>query len=223
MAESVMLEESSLTPNSHAYKAEQSEKPEKLKAVAKGSTTKGRETLGEKLAATFIKDDAQSVGEYLIFDVLVPAAKNAVSDLVTTGINMLLFGENKAPGGVKRSGDSSYVSYNNYYRGSSGYSRGYGYGDTREYRPASQPRERVKKFDQVEVPSRQEAEDVLNALVDRTIRYGMASVADLYDLAGVPSQFTDNDWGWDHAEGARIERSRHGYIIRMPQPHLLEE
>ncbi len=219
MAEEKLLEESSLTPNSHKYKSE------KLQPVAKGTVTRERETLGKKLMATFIKDDAQSVGEYLMFDVLIPAAKNAFSDLVTTGVNMLLFGENRAPSSVKRSGDRSYVSYNNYYRGSA-YSNNLI--ETREYQPRSSqrstpsPRE-VRKFDQVEVPSRKEAEDVLNAMVDRTIMYGMASVADLYDLAGVPSVYTDNDWGWDSLQGSRIERSRHGYVIRVPQPHLLEE
>lgn len=223
MSEEKLLEESSLTPNSHKYKQEKSEK---LQPVAKGMVTKERDTLRSKLMATFIKDDAESVGEYLVFDVLVPAAKNAISDLITTGVNMLLFGENRAPSSVKRSGDRSYVSYNNYYRGSgSAYSNSLV--ESREYQPRSQQyrqaQRETRKFDQVEVPSRKEAEDVLNAMVDRTIMYGMASVADLYDLAGVPSVYTDNDWGWDSLAGSRIERSRHGYVIRVPQPHLLEE
>ena len=73
------------------------------------------------------------------------------------------------------------------------------------------------------VPSRSEAEQILDALVGRTINYGMTSVADLYDLSGVPSVFTDNDWGWDDVHGARIERVREGYLIVMPEPHLLTE
>jgi len=218
-------EESTLKPNSHAYKKEQESKPPKLKAVAKGSTTPDKGgTLGDKLARTFIKEDTQSVGEYLLFDVLVPAAKNAISDMVSTGVNMLLFGENRPIGGIKRNGDSSYVSYNNYYRGNRRYSSSYD--DPFEGKYATRgdvQRRETRKFDQVEVPSRQEAEQVLNALVDRTILYGIASVADLYDLAGVPSVYTDNDWGWDSLEGSRIERTRHGYVIRVPQPHLLEE
>ncbi len=216
MGDKNLIEESSLTPNSHKYKKEAGEK---LQPIAHGNVAVQQEKFGSKVASSFFKDDAHNIWEYLVFDVLIPAAKNAVSDLVSTGINMLLFGENRAPSGVKRTGDRSYVNYNNYYRSS--YSPPFD--EDRYYRPQRSTKRESRKFDQVEVPSRKEAEDILNTMVDRTIMYGMASVADLYDLSGVPSVYTDNDWGWDSVEGSRIERSRNGYIIRMPQPHLLEE
>lgn len=227
MGEPNLIEESSLKPNSHTYKKEQAVKQApKLEAIVKGKTTQSTESsLWEKVCRTFIKDDVENVKEYIIFDVAIPALKNAISDGFTSAVNMFLFGENR-PSSVKRSGDRSYVSYNNYYRSSGSTSR-YSSDDSWRDRPYTKrgvgEHRTMRQFDQVQVPSRTEAEQVLNALVDRTILYGMASVADLYDLAGVPSQYTDNDWGWDSMEGSRIERGRDGYIIRTPQPHLLEE
>lgn len=215
------VKESDLKPNSNTYKQELA-KREKLEPIAKGVAVDKKESLWTKVSKTIVKDDAKNVGEYLMFDVVIPALKNAISDLVTTGINMFLFGENRPSPNTKRYGDKSYVSYNNYYsksRYSSG--RSYQWEEDRYYgRDRTSQR---RKFDQVVVPSRSEAEQILDALVGRTINYGMTSVADLYDLSGVPSVFTDNDWGWDDVHGARIERVREGYLIVMPEPHLLTE
>ena len=73
-------------------------------------------------------------------------------------------------------------------------------------------------FDDIILESRGEAEEVLSHLVDLTEDYGMASVADLYDLVGVTSNFTDNKYGWTNVADGYIDRTRDGYCIRLPRP-----
>ena len=79
-----------------------------IQPIAKAKTKKKN-----KLVDTFISEDAQNIKSYILMDVLVPAIKKAVSDIVTDGISMLLYGDTSH--GNKRSiSSASYVSYNRY-------------------------------------------------------------------------------------------------------------
>lgn len=230
------FDESDLKPNSNKYKEEMVQKQQEIKTdiskeklspvTTNGQAVKSKKTLGDRFREVFLKADIASVGQYLLYDVVVPAAKNALSEAVSSGINMFLFGENRPSNNVNRKGDRSYVSYNRYYnhQSNSRYSAPWDDGQTRtivETRPINNRRNR--QFDQVIVPSRTEAEDVLEAVLDRIDTYGVASVADLYDLSGVPSVFTDNDWGWYNADDAHVRRTQGGYMIWLPQPRLLRD
>ena len=71
-------------------------------------------------------------------------------------------------------------------------------------------------FDDILFESRGEAEDVLSHLVDLTIDYGVASVADFYDLSGIESQFTDNKYGWTNLRDAEVTESmRDAYRVMV--------
>ena len=51
---------------------------------------------------------------YIVMDVLVPAIKKAISDIVTNGIDMILYGE---AGKSKKNSTASKVSYQKFYDG----------------------------------------------------------------------------------------------------------
>ena len=38
-----------------------------------------------------LSDDIQNIKSYVVMDVLIPAAKKAISDIVTNGIDMILY------------------------------------------------------------------------------------------------------------------------------------
>ncbi len=196
----------------------ESEEPKKKKqtAVVKGRVTKQKKSLGQKFSETFFGDDTKSVGDYLVHDVLIPAMKATMSDMVSGGIEMLLFGERRGRN-TRREGGRSYVSYSSYY------------GDRRNDRDSrdrgsnySRTSRARHDFDDIIFESRGEAEEVLSHLVDLTIDYGVASVADFYDLSGIESQFTDNKYGWTTLRDACTDRVRNGYVIRLPQAKPLD-
>ena len=140
----------------------------------------------------------------------MPPAKNMLADTVTNGINMILFGHTTGSR-TRRDEQRSYVSYNNYYR------------DDPRRRPTQTQRNRARhNFDDIILESRGEAEEVLSHLVDLTEDYGMASVADMYDLVGITSNFTDNKYGWDNLSMARVVRVRDGYLLELPRPIVLD-
>ena len=48
-------------------------------------------------------------------------------------------------------------------------------------------------------------------------RFEVVSVADLFDMAGVSCNYTDNKYGWTDLQDARVERVYDGYVIRLPK------
>lgn len=181
----------------------------KVVKVTSGKVVKQKKTLGKKIAETFLGDDIESVSTYIIHDVIIPAAKNMISDTVSNGIEMLLFGQPKGSR-TRRDRGKSYVSYSNYYN------------DRPAARQMSHQNRARHNFDDIILESRGEAEEVLSHLVDLTEDYGMASVADLYDLVGVTSNFTDNKYGWDNLASGRVVPVRGGYLLELPRPIVLD-
>ena len=47
--------------------------------------------------------------------------------------------------------------------------------------------------------------------------YGMASVADMYDLVGISCDYTANKYGWTNIRNAEVVRTRDGYMLKMPK------
>lgn len=77
--------------NSDKSRQEQSEK--KVEAVISGKAKTRKKGEMQKFADVFIAEDANNVKSYILLEVIVPAIKKAISDIVTTGIDMILYGE----------------------------------------------------------------------------------------------------------------------------------
>lgn len=191
-------------PNSHRYKEEQKKEAEKkIEKVVTGKVTTKKKSAFSKLTDEFISEDAKNVKTYVFGEVLIPAIKKAIFDIVTDGIDMILYGETRK--GNRRS-TADRVSYRNY---SDGYSR-----PARDTRATTVSR---YSYDDIILSSRKEAEDVLDRLYELMDTYGLVRVADLYDLVGITGQYTDNKYGWTNMHNVDIIRVRDGYMIKMPR------
>ena len=197
--------------NAHKNREGKKEETKKVEKVITGKVVTRKKSLGKRIIETFIGDDVGSVSSYILYDVLIPAAKSTISDTVQGGIEMLLFGEKKGSR-TKRDQGRSYVSYNNY----SGSRRP---SERREMTPQNRARH---NFEDIILSSRGEAEEVLSHLVDLIMDYGQASVSDLYDLVGITGNFTDNKYGWTDLSHAGVSRARDGYLINLPKAILLD-
>ena len=183
--------------------------------VVKTPVVKKKTNIWKNFINDFVKVDMPDIAEYVLYDVLVPAIKSAISDMVRGGVQMLLFGNNKGDH-TRREAGRSYVSYNNY---SSNNTRR----DTPSNREPQSARTSGRyNFDDFPIGSRGDAEQVLSHLVDLTIDYGQATVADFYDLIGVRGNFTDNKYGWIDLSRSSISRIREGYIINLSKPIQLD-
>lgn len=193
-------------PNSHRSKEEQKEKDvekKELKKVVQGTAKVKKKGKTSKIAEMFIAEDATSVKSYIISDVLIPAAKKLISDIVRDGIEMILYGGTNR--GKRSSGfRADYVSYNRY--------------SDRRYDDRPSDTSRVAyRYDDVILETRGEAEEVLDAMRDVIDTYEMVSVMDLYDLVGITGQYTDNNFGWKNLRNAEPIRVRDGYMLKLPK------
>lgn len=66
-----------------------------------------------------------------------------------------------------------------------------------------------------------DAEHLLSEIADRIRKFDMVSIADVYDMIGWPTVFTQNKYGWTSVREMSIERVPKGYLIVLPRPKLL--
>ena len=174
--------------------------PKKVEAIVSGNVTKKEKTGFQKFVNRFISDDIDDIGNYILTDVLIPAGKKLIVDVVDS----LVY-----PGGrgsaSKKSGPSN-ISFTNY-RSSSGSQ------NTRR----SNYTQSVLDYDSLIFSSRMEAESVLNKMCEMVETYGLVSIADMYDLAGVSHPFTYDKYGWYDLRTADVVRSNDGYYIKTPK------
>lgn len=195
--------------NSHKSKDIQTESvPEKkIEKVISGTAKAKKKSEIRKFTDVFVSEDMDSVKSYILMDVLVPAVKKAISDIVTNGIDMLLYGEagrNKSTS----SSTASHVSYRSYYDSQNN--------NRRDSRQTSRPRIGYD-YDDVIIDNRGEAEEVMTRMDELMETYGLVSVADFYDLVGISGNYTDNKYGWTDIRNASIVRTRDGYMIKLPK------
>lgn len=76
-------------------------------------------------------------------------------------------------------------------------------------------------YQDLAVPTQQYAETLLANMHDLLNQYRVVTVADLYELAGITTQPSDNAYGWTSLEGARIAIVREGYRLELPRPSLI--
>ena len=183
----------------------------KVEKVIEGKVTTRKKPLGKKFAETFLGDDIENVKSYIFFDVIVPTIKDTISNVVSSAVDMMLFGGDARPGGNRKSNNQPYVSYSNYYKGGN------------ERRTVQNHGGRKRDFRDVIFETRGEAERVRNDLMDLCAEYGQASINDLYDLCGITGDFTDEHYGWTDLSRLNVSRVRGGgYVIDLPRAVRLD-
>lgn len=196
-------------PNSYAYKERQknAQEEKRVEKVARGNVKTKKKSDLYRLADVFIAEDVRSVKAYALMEVIVPAVKKALYDVICDSTGMIL-GEGKRD--TRRGGNSSYVSYRSY-------------SDNRERRRTDETRYHTN-FDREDIvyESKAEAEAVLERMDACLDQYNVVKVADMYDAAGLTAPFTANKYGWTSLRNAETVRVRDGYIIRLPKAMPLD-
>lgn len=196
-------------------KTEGKEKKKLTPLVSKGSVVKKKRTVADKFKDAFL-GESENLGDYIMYDVLVPAFRDTVSEM-GFGIIERLFGNGRSSrsrGSVVRDRGRSYVSYNSSSRNDRGRDRD----DRRDIDRGSRARH---SFDNVVFANKWEAEDVLAHLVDMILEYGEATVRSFYELSNIEADYTDDRYGWTNLRDAYVERTRNGYVIVFPQTRPL--
>lgn len=196
--------------NSHKDKKPATKPEKKVQRVTKGEVIVAKKSPGRKFKEIFVMADFRSVMEYVVTDVLLPAARNMIVDSASKGVERLMYGASnyRRPGGSK-------VTYG-----------GFVNREPRDVISRSAPRGAtgglIRPHSQRQVredfilTSRDEAETVLERMQDIIETYDIVTVADFNELVGFPSNHVDNKWGWDFIGDVQIRQIREGYLIDLP-------
>jgi hypothetical protein len=199
--------------NAKKNKVEKPDKPEKaVERVISGPVVVKKKSIGEKVKDLFIEADFKNVARYVVYEVLLPAARNTIVDASTKGIERMMYGESAIR--RKSYGIGPRITYN------SPINRGYREGIPRTT-PPPPPRASHHAREEFILSSREEAELVLERMTDIIDNYETVSVADLNDLVGFPTSHIDNKWGWQDLTDVQVRQIRDGYLIDLPQPEPL--
>lgn len=196
---------SDIRPTRHRFEekgTKSSDEKRRAEKIVKGTVKTKQKNGINKITDVFIAEDVNNVKSYVLLDVLVPTIKKAIVDIITDGVHMIFLG-GTGKGGRRASDYTSYSKYSDNRR------------DERRYNDS---RARTGfDYEDIIFDNRGEADKVLYAMDEMMDQYGLVRVADMYDLAGLSSPYTANDYGWTNIRNAEIKRVRDGYIIKMPR------
>lgn len=191
------------TGNSHKSREDRA----KLQQVTSSRGVTRKKPLGSRISAALTGDDAKSVGEYILMDVLVPAVKSLIFEVTSQGAERMLWGDSSGRSRTPSQGRSGFTPYNQIRSTPGG-----------QVRDISRQARNAHNFDEVVLPTRAEAEMVLNGMYEVLEQYDIVTVAELYNLTGITGSYTDEKYGWNDLRGATAKRVREGYVLVLPTP-----
>ena len=182
------------------------------KVIAKAKVQK-KSAIKEALR-TFFAQDLPEIAEHLVIDVAIPAAKNAITDMVTQGIQQLLYGEVDP----RRRSTSGYTSYSGFSRSD----RSRGYYETRRTERREPHQSKPTNVEDLVFDTRGDAVDVVEFIAEQIEEYGQVSVADLMSSVGIQPRYTDERWGWTTTDAFEIRQIREGWLVSADRPEPLK-
>lgn len=203
-----------------AKEGKEKEKPEKkIEKVVTGEVIVQKKSLGRKAKDLFVMVDFKSVMAYIFMDVLVPEVKNVMVDATTKGIRRMLYGESTMRRRGYEYGVGPRVTY------TSPINRGY---SSRPVPLQSAVADSIRRTESAKqdrenfiLSSRDEAEEVLEMMNNIIERYDVATVSDLNELVGYPTNHVDNNWGWLSLGTAQVRQVREGYLLELPDAEYI--
>lgn len=190
-----------------------SEEPRKIRQVAKAKVKK--QGIIRRFTRYIFEDTIEAAKEKALTDVIKPGLQSLIFDTGTELLSLVIFGgseeafrQSRRAVGSRR---NERTSYDKYYRDKE-----------RKSAPRASYQNVPYDPDDIILDTNAEARDVLTELDYHIREYGQASVADLYDIVGVTSEWTDNRYGWTSLRGASIKPIREGFLLVLPRTQVLD-
>ena len=209
--------------NSHkakeeALKEEKEAPPEKhLVKVVSGEVIQKKKPFGHKFKAIFFGGEFKEVVSYVTYDVLLPGARDMLFDTIRNGAHRTIYGNR---GGYQGRRDAiparSRVQYNNPVRRMTDPRMPPSPSGRLPDQPPLPYRQNRREANDIILASREDAEQVLETMTNCVDMYGVVSLADLYELVGLPQAIIDQKWGWTYITPTEIRQVRDGYLLELP-------
>lgn len=197
-----------------------SDKPAIEKVELKGTVVAKKPSFATKLKETFIADDARDVGDYILWDILVPTIKRTIRDIIVGSADRVFLGSSSpnTSSSLYRERGVTYVKRTDYAAKSKSQTV-----DPRNLPVANRTVNRNFHLNEIVFDNYDDAAAVLERLVDYLDTYGKVSVDDYFDLVGQSSDYTSQNWGWTSLSSATIVNTFGGYFIKLPNPVVIKD
>lgn len=204
--------------NSDRVKKAKPDEPEepRTKFQIQGTAKQKQPGLGRKFKETFGGEKADNVLQYVVLEVILPATKNLIFDVVREGAARMLFGgaaPRRTSSGVNIVGGRT-----NYSSMGNGQAIVIGNNGQRELSSSARA---MHDFKDIILDQKAEADEVLEELNLLIEQFDVATVADLYSCLRISGAHTDNKYGWTNLAGASVQQVREGWWLDLPRPILL--
>jgi hypothetical protein len=202
----------------NSRKAKETEPREQIKPVTTAETVRRKRGLGRKFKDTFIAGSGKDVVSYMVEDHLIPEIRDMLVNALQGGIERLFNGDHR--NGRPRPGRGTWMGSNVGHVNYQGMSQTSKPSASKTVSGKARARH---AFDEVVIPGKYEANEVLDRMYDILSRQGEVSVADLYALTGIRAEHTDMKWGWTTLRGSRSVEVRKlgGWLLDLPEPEEL--
>lgn len=196
-------------------KPSEKKKEKKIEKAVKGGVKIKERTKPATFLRSLLAEDVKTIETHVMEDVVKPQLLEIIFNAFTDGLEMALFGSVAR----KKTKSKGYTSYGDYYKSSDSSK------SKKRERSVSRAESRRTIYDleELEFEYKEDAENVLDRMCDILQEYPRVTGADLCELLGRPTNYTDRKYGWTDLGAARIERIRGGtYVLSLPRAEVLE-
>lgn len=156
-----------------------------------------------------MSSEIRNIAMSLFEEIILPSIKGALSDFVTSGIDMIIWGGTDGPS----RGLGRHVNYNKQYNPTKR-------GRLKKNRTPARYKSRRDSLevDEIFFTNRMDAEHTLVHLLETLAMYGWVTVGDLYQAIGWSTTPTHERYGWDSLEDSQPRRVGGGFVLDLPEP-----
>jgi hypothetical protein len=196
----------------------QAQEEKKIDKVVIGEVVLKPKSPGRKFKEVFFGGDAKQALRFVSADVLLPALRSMLVEASSNAwrgfVEKLTYGESA----YRRPRPTDYSSRTIYTNPTPLATRMLSDPRTSVGRlPDQRPVHRARRsVNDVIVATREDADSVVERLIDILNQYDVASIADLYYLLGLESEPIDNKWGWSYLNNIEVRQIREGFLIELP-------
>lgn len=182
--------------------------------VGEGVVVKAPRPVTRRFFDFVFAESPKDIAKRVVANTLAPRLKAAGEEAANNFLHSMLWGAGAPPvssivkGTVLRGGGNVYAQASTQPSG------------LQQAREANQARP-SGIYQDLTCPTQEVAEQILAQLYDVFNNYRVVSVADLYEMAKIPTSTSDNAYGWLSLDGARITQDKNGYVLGLPRPTLI--
>lgn len=184
-----------------------------------------KKPMSRRLANIFISDQADTVGSFIVEEVIIPGVKDALLDILHGSIDRIFGGTAYGGYNSKRRQNIDDASWRKYHDRSNGRGR-YSYDDDDDDDYDYRSRRRSRSFDEsvfsLNTNNKAKRNRVMERLTDKMRDQHFISIYDVKVTLGfdpIDIDPTDQDWGWDDIHDMRCYKDyKDKYILELPRP-----